>query len=47
MKLTPVARPKIAEVALVIADANADLWIEDDKDDIIGDIEEESEVKND
>ena len=37
-----------AEKAMqLIADANADLWIEDDKDDIIGDIEEESEVKND
>ena len=35
-----------AEKALqLIADANADLWIEDDKDDIIGDIEEESEGK--
>ena len=31
----------------LITDTNADLWIEDDKDDIISDIEEESEVKND
>ena len=30
-----------------IADTNDDLWIEDNKDDIIIDIEEESEVKND
>ena len=35
-----------AEKAMrLIADANADLWIEDDKDDIIGDIEEELEGK--
>ena len=30
-----------------IADTNDDLWIEDNKDDITIDIEEESEVKND
>ena len=37
-----------AEKAMqLIADTNADLWIENDEDDGIDDIEEESEVKND
>lgn len=37
-----------AEKAMqLIADANADLWIENDEDDGINDIEEEMEVKND
>ena len=37
-----------AEKAMqLIADTNDDLWIENDEDDRIGDIEEEMEVKND
>ena len=37
-----------AEKAMqAVADANADLWIENDEDDGIDDIEEEMEVKND